>query len=128
MRRCHLFAPVGRSALLRQPRRLYRRERPQGEPPQAAGDHGFGRRQPPLHPQRSATRDQPAFPARLHEDRLRPLFEPSRPRLHFRSPGRHPPARPRTLYPAPPPPLAPPRPPHPFLPLASPAAPPLTTH
>src|SRR3546814_16034819 len=70
-----------RSALLRQPRRLYRRERPQGESHQAAGDHGFGRRQPPLHHQRSGARDQSAFFARLQEDRLRLLFEQSRPRL-----------------------------------------------
>ena len=58
---CDLRAAHRREGLLRQPRRLCRRVRPEGPPGQAAGDHGPGRRQRALSHARRRSRAHAAL-------------------------------------------------------------------
>ena len=73
MRRHGLCAADRRGPVFRQPRRLCLRDRPQGEAHQAAGDHGPGRRQPPLPDQRPVDRADAALRAEPAVDRLHEL-------------------------------------------------------
>ncbi len=73
----HLSGADGGKRLFRYPHRLCRGERPQGEPGQAAGHHGPGRRQCDLHHQWRLAGPDPALladpaDADLHELRERP--------------------------------------------------------